>query len=252
MNDEINDMKIQQYVDNEMPQAERMDFESQLEKSDNLQRRVEAYRLIARGVARYGQRLAWQEVQQFEAEALQADVQQRSFRSKWFYRGMAACLFMIMAGAILYWQYWQQNEQRYSRLFAENFEPYQPLGGPTRGEGDEQSVLPEAFAAYYEQDYVRAAMLLEQATVQEDRPYVWFYLGNAQLAGDQPQEAIAAFQQVFTYAEVGLRMEWRTRWYLGLAYLKTNQEALAAEQFEAIQDTEDYGPQASDILQSIH
>lgn len=243
------DRMIQRYLDEEMTEVERLDFETQLHQTETLRQRLDAYRLIAEGIRHQGEQEAWQKIRQLEAEVAEFESESHPNMTKWLFRGMAAALVLLMVG-IPY--YWQQDEQVYARLFEQHYAPYQALGGPMRGKQDSVLVLPAAFEAYYEKRYPQAIDLFKQASAQEDRPYVWLYLGNAYLSNDQPQEATEALQHVLTYPDVDERTRLRAHWDLGLANLKLNQKEEAVRYFEALQDTEDYGPKAKDILKSIY
>lgn len=245
----IDDKMIQRYLDEEMTDIERMEFEVKLSQSETLQQQVAAYYTITEGIQRYGEEADWLKVQQLEAEAAAIQSLEQPNTSKWLFRSAAASLLLLMVAFPLYWL---QDEQRLARLFNENFVPYQALGGATRGESNDGFVLPEAFEAYYEKDYSQAIELFRQASTQEDRPYVWLYLGNAYLSNKQPEEAADALQQVLTYADIDRKTELRTHWDLGLAYLKLNNKEAATRHFEILEDTEDYGSRAKKILKSIY
>lgn len=255
----VDDITIQRYLDDDMPEAERAEFEARLQQDSTLRERLEDYRLIAVGICRQGDLDAWQRVQQLEAEAealsdegeddSEAYDPEDSNLTKWLFRGMAASVLMVMVGFPFYWQ---QDELRYARIYEQHFEPYEALGGATRGGNNEGYVLPDAFEAYYVGDYPQAIELFWQASTQEDRPYVWLYLGNAYLSNGQAQEATEALKHVLEYEDVDERTRLRAHWDLGLAYLKLNNEDAATRHFTAIQNTEDYEPDATEILESIH
>ena len=245
------DMLIQRYLDDDMTESEKLDFEIRLRQTKGLQERMEEYRLITHGIRHFGAQEAWKKIQALEAEAEALDFNHESkpIVTKWLYRGIAASLLLFMIGFSFYWQ---QDERRYARLFDQYFNPYQVLGGANRGESQGPFALPRAFETYYEKDYAQAIILFKEASVQEDRAYIWLYLGNAYLGNDQPQEAVEALKHVFTYANTDERTRIRTHWDLGLAHLKLNHTEEALYHFQAIQDTEDYGQKAKTILKSIH
>ncbi|MEK6479997.1 hypothetical protein WJR50_20810 [Catalinimonas sp. 4WD22] len=251
----VDDMMIQRYLDDEMDEDEKMDFEMRLQHMDSLRERVEEYQLIVEGIRYHGEREARQKVRELEAKAAMHVDKQHSIMTNWLYRGVAASLLLLIIGFPIYWQ---QDEVRNARLFNNKFKPYAVLGGTTRGESTEDEfVLPQAFEAYYNEDYSKARTLFLQASTQEDRPYIWLYLGNAYLGHDEndkaePQKAVQALEKVLTYSEVDHKTQWRTHWYLGLAHLKLNQEEEAAKHLEIILDTDEYGAEAKDILESIN
>ncbi|MEM6845318.1 MAG: tetratricopeptide repeat protein [Bacteroidota bacterium] len=238
---------ILRYLDGELSEEERLEVESQLHLS-SVREYLDTYRNIAEVARQQGEKKTWQDVQELEAKAVRAESQSPS-STKWLLRGMAASLLLLMVAFPIYWF---QDEQRNGRLFDQHYQAYQPLGGATRGESDADLLLPQAFEAYYEQDYDQAIELFTKASTQEDRPYVWLYLGNAYLSDEQPQKALEALQRVLTYPDINRKTELRAHWDLGLAYLKLNNEDSAARHFELLQNTEDYGGKAKKILQSIY
>lgn len=244
-------MMIQRYLDEEMSEDEKLDFEARLHQTESLKERVEEYRLITEGIRYFGEQEAWQRIKALEEEAEINDLESRQGpnMTKWLYWGVAASLLLLI---IAFPVYWQQDELRYARLFDQHFEAYQALGGATRGAGEETLVLAQAFEAYYQKQYPQAIALFKQASAQEDRPYIWLYLGNAYLGNDQAQEAVKALEHVFNFAVVDEKTLMRTHWDLGLAHLKLNHKEEAIQQFEMIQDTEDYGPKVKAILNSIN
>lgn len=244
--EDLDPIMIQRYLDGDLSEEEKLEIESQLHLPW-VQEQLDTYRTIAGGVRHYGEQQARLQVQQLEAEAARNESQQPS-TTKWLFRGMAASLLLLI---VAFPVYRQQDEQRYARLFNEHYQAYQALGGATRGESDADLVLPRAFTAYHEQDFEQAIELFTQASTQEDRPYIWLYLGNAYLSNEQPEEAVKALEHVLTYADVNRRTEQRTHWDLGLAYLKLNNEDSARRHFELLEDTQDYGPKVQKILHSI-
>lgn len=243
------DKMIQRYLDEEMTEAEIVGFETELHQKETLRQRLEEYRSIAEGIRNQGEQEAWQKVRAMESEVADFEAKNHPNMTKWLFRGVAASLLILIVGVPYYWN---QDERVYARLFEKHYEPYQALGGANRGAQDDAWVLPAAFEAYYEQQYEQAIKLFRQASTQEDRPYVWLYLGNSYLSHGQPQEATQALQHVLTYPDVDERTRRRTNWDLGMAYLKLNNKEKAIHHFELIQDTEDYGPEAKDILDTIY
>jgi len=247
---QIDPILIQRYLDGDLTEEEKLAVESQLQLP-SVQEYLDTYRTIADGIRHYGEQQVCSEVEQLEAEAqaVEAESYPQPIARRWFLRGAAASLLLLL---VAFPVYWQQDERRLPRLANEYFKPYEALGGATRGSNDEGFVLPEAFEAYFQKDYPQAIELFTQASTQEDRPYVWLYLGNAYLSDEQPQEAVKALKRVLTYPDVDRRTEQRTHWYLGLAYLKLINKDAATRHFTLLEDTEDYGPPAQDILKSIY
>ncbi|MEM9829568.1 MAG: tetratricopeptide repeat protein [Bacteroidota bacterium] len=244
---EIDHILIQRYLDGDLTEKEKVEVESQLHLP-SIQEYLEAHQTVTKGIQQYGEAQARRQVQQLEAEAVQEETNVPS-TTKWLLRGVAASLLLLMVAFPLYWF---QDEQRNGRIFNEHYQAYQALGGATRGESDADLLLPQAFTAYHEQDYAQAIELFIEVSTQEDRPYVWLYLGNAYLSNEQPAEAVKALQRVLEYPDVNRKTELRAHWDLGLAYLKLNNEDSARRHFEILQDTEDYGERVQKILQSIY
>ncbi len=249
MNHFTNDNDMDRYLNEEMTEQERVDFETALSQNSLLRKQLEEHQMILEGIRCYGRKETWQKIQQLEVEASSHSIEDRTIVTKWLFRSMAASVLLLMIG---FSYYWHKDERMYTRLFERNFEAYQPLGGPVRGGNAEEFVLDRAFAAYYKKRYEQAIDLFKQANTQEDNYHIWFYLGNAYLGLDQAEDAIQALQKVLTYQQVEENIRIRTHWYLGLAYLKQKNKEAALDALRAIQNTDNkYGQKARELLKSI-
>lgn len=120
------------------------------------------------------------------------------------------------------------------------FTPY-PGGEITRGDGERESTKAQAFAAYQEKNYPESIALFNAVPEAEKDEMTLFFLGNAYLFAERPQEAIDTFKRyLLQYEEFALE----AKWYLGLAYLKVGDEAAAKQQLEQVASAP--GPQAAE------
>jgi tetratricopeptide (TPR) repeat protein len=153
---------------------------------------------------------------------------------------MAAASIALIIGTTLILNPFERNRVRPETMFATAFTPY-PGGETTRGDGERGSTKAQAFAAYREGNYQESIDLFKAVPEGEKDEMTWFFLGNALLSADRPQEAIHTFESyLLQYEEFAIE----ARWYLGLAYLQVGEAAKAKQQFEQVASAPD--PQAGE------
>lgn len=245
--EEINDLKIQRYLDGDLEEQERLDFEKQLKANPDLQSQADRYNILSGGIRYHARMKGWQQIEKLEAEALSEDKDVKaSNRKVWSYWAIAASVALLVCSIVyLFFNPFSKNH-----LFAENFSPYPVLaGGPTRGENDLQALHKNAFAAYINGNYEEAILLFEEAGDQEEDYLTLFYLGNAYLATGNYPDAILAFEKTLAYPTA---LAPQARWYLGLSYLADGDEEMARLAFkELAAGTSSYSQKAKKIMDDL-
>lgn len=245
--EEINDIKIQRYLDGDLEEQERLDFEKQLKANPDLQSQADRYNILSKGIRYHNRMKAWQQIEKLEAEAVSEDKEvETSNRKVWPYWAFAASVALLVCSIV----YLFFNPFDNSHLFAENFTPYPVLaGGPTRGEDDLLTLHKNAFAAYNNGNYEEAILLFEAGGDLEEDYLTLFYLGNAYLATGNYQDAILAFEKTLAYSTAFAP---QSRWYLGLSYLADGDEEKARLVFkELAAGTSSYSPKAKKIMDDL-
>lgn len=246
--EEINDIRIQRYLDGDLEEQERLDFEEQLKANPDLQSQADQYNILSRGIRYHARMNAWQQIEKLEEEAISEnkDVKKASNRKVWPYWAIAASVALLVCSVV----YLFFNPFNKNHLFSENFTPYPVLaGGPTRGENDLPALHKNAFAAYSNGNYAEAILLFEKAGTQEEDYLTLFYLGNAYLATGHHQDAILAFEKILAYPNA---LAPQARWYLGLSYLADGDEEKARLAFkELAAGSSSYSEKAKDIMNDL-
>ena len=246
--EDSNSIKIQRYLDGDMSGAERNAFERELAVDPALKNLANAYRNIAEGIQYHARQNAWTTIQALEAGYSDEELQIESPRRRiWPVYAVAASLAVIAIAFVYNNNY---NFNKADRILAAHFTPYQALvNGPTRSDAISESLQERAFSAYSNENYQQAISLFEEIDVLENDPLIWFYLGNAYLATDKPEDAINYFLQVLSQ-DTALTPQ--ARWYLGLSYLAKGDIDEAKKVFEALaNDTTSYGERAKSILNQL-
>jgi|GEM_PF-3862102 len=115
----------------------------------------------------------------------------------------------------------------------------------------------QAYQNYQALEFEKALENFEIAKPElgEQNTKMLFYLGNTYLALDKPQEAIATFNELLALPDNLTRTYVsKTKWYLGLSYLKANEMDKAEEIFIDLQQnaTDSYQEKAAQALDQIN
>ncbi|RXJ43788.1 tetratricopeptide repeat protein [Gelidibacter gilvus] len=103
------------------------------------------------------------------------------------------------------------------QLFNTYFEPSKNVSAPIVRSESNDELLNNAFIAYSAAEYNEAIPLFENAFENTKNSELLFYEGNALLALDKTEDAIAVFKKHLFYTDA---LRHRTHWYLALAYIK--------------------------------
>ncbi len=134
----------------------------------------------------------------------------------WIYSGFAACL-IVLAGLFLWTNLSMTPGEK---IYKSYYEAYPNLIAPTvRGE-TQANLKSDAFLAFDNQDYQKAAVLFENLQHEPDSDYAVFYLGICQLELGRPEKAIPSFLKVKEDADNPDRIT--AIWYAALGYFLLN------------------------------
>jgi tetratricopeptide (TPR) repeat protein len=246
--EETNSLKIQRYLDEDMSEAERLEFEKELQQDPALESLADTYRNLSNGIRYHARQNAWNTIQKLEQQFSDEEIEITTSRGKfWPVFAVAASVSILVIGLAYIINL---NLNNSNRLFEDHFTPYQALvHAPTRSEETPLSLKERAFSAYSNENYHQAISIFEEVNAQEDDPLIWFYLGNSNLAIDNPEVAIEYFQKVLS-EQTPLTPQ--AQWYLGLSYLAKGNKDEAEEIFGALaRDTSSYGERAQSILNQL-
>ncbi|MFN3997947.1 tetratricopeptide repeat protein [Algoriphagus sp.] len=132
----------------------------------------------------------------------------------WLYSASAACL-VVMAGYFL-WTTLSMSPGE--KLYARHYETYPNLVAPSsRGESS-SGMKAEAFLAYDNGDFAKAAGFFEQLQAQPNSDFALLYLGICQLELGRPEKAIPILNRISSKSE----SKEIASWYEALGYFKLN------------------------------
>lgn len=241
------EIRIQQYLDGELSDEQRLDLEEQIASDSSLQEKLSSYALLADGIRFNARKENWEKIQLLEQEAA-IDTEIRLDRDyKWYY--VAASICAIVAAAILIYKViYKQTDL--GDLYAENFSPYPALiHAPVRGPENPVTIEEKAYAAYSNEAYEEAITGFTTMLEEREDPMVNFYLGNAYMASGNYEAAIKSLEKSI---ETPMVLETQARWYLGLSYLAAENRELALIQFnELAKGTSTYSEKAKTILKQF-
>ncbi len=236
------------YLQGQLDDQQRIDFEQRLNDDDNFKKEFEDHRDFVEVIKEEGNKDLKAFLQEIEAGSGSTSVAQASSTNtpegpKGFNWGRFALGFL--AGLILFFgivcfsnkddQTPADSQIETEQLFASNFNAYPNELVRLERSGDEPvSDLQKIMILYNQKKYSEVIPAIDtyMQSAEDKRPL--FYKAVSLLASDQDQESIALLEQLdkmdnYEFAE-------GVNWYLGLAYLKTGQESKAKAQLQEIVD----------------
>ncbi len=124
------------------------------------------------------------------------------------------------------------------KLFTDNFEPIEMVL-PDRDLTDKSKDTPlynQARSEYAGGEYAAASESFAKLSEDEPRSLAYLYFhGMSLLASDQAKLSIPVFEKLLAAPRVSLVIQ-QSRWFLAMAYLKTNNTAKAKEMLQSIEE----------------
>lgn len=227
MNNNITPDTLIQYLDNELDPDYRLYVESQVASDPELGQLLERLRLAREAFVQYARkeavgrvhRQAMQEKKQTSGKVVKMDWMRTTLRV-----AVVVLVLVLIAGIVQY------NLLDRDRLYANHYSQY-TLSIP-RGD----SSISEAERAYRTHNMQQVISLYESRV----QPQEHFLAGQAYLAVNEPQKAVAAFDAQLN-ANAALQFkpyQDDAEYYLALAYLKSGNTEKALPIFERIHRTE--------------
>jgi tetratricopeptide (TPR) repeat protein len=211
------------YLDNELEPDERLYVEAQLLSDAALRAEFDRLQLAKQAIVQYARR---QQVAGIHRQMMKEARQPKTTKVRWMRTGLrvAAILLvaLLVAGIV---QYTQLDA---GKLYSSQYETYSL--GATR---DSDAVISSL------EDHYRHGRMKEDRSLTH-LPSDHFVAGQAYLAVNDPQKAIAAFEAQL--AVNGTLLNFKpyqddTEYYLALAYLKTGEVSKALPLFRRIHQT---------------
>jgi tetratricopeptide (TPR) repeat protein len=233
----ITQLIIKHFSGETSPEEEK-DILKYLNQDPDFKKEFEEYRELIQGIKYNGFKEDFQKIKLLESKADIADIKSRTIRKTFW--SIAAVISILIVGSVFLLISGNKNE----RLFREYFEVYPVIGeNITRGNEDVQAGF-----RYYQQGQYGLAISEFEMLDQED-PFIQYYLGNAYLAIGNSDKAINSFKSI-TGEDFDLAVQ--TKWYLSLAYLKQGDLARAKALLSGISEgNTSYSPKAKKILDDL-
>lgn len=239
--------RIESYLADELSEAERRSFESEMTQDASLRQEVQLHREL-------GEAVLEKEVMQFSdllgeiTQKMRTGIREekvgvRPLFSPWRVWLVAATLVLILGGVWLFLPKGNDTQALYNTY-------YQPYSFPGAERG---STFSEFGAALTAGEYKKALSLLQTPALADSlgEAEVKFRMAICYLELEQAEKAIEALSTVAADAE-NISSE-PASWYLALAYLKAEQLEKAKQQLSHIIRTTDsiYKEQAEALLEAL-
>ncbi|MEZ5059883.1 MAG: hypothetical protein R2879_22850 [Saprospiraceae bacterium] len=243
---------IENYLQGSMGPEEREDFERQMQNDATLQEEVFLHKALEEDLP--GE-------QELDFQKSLKAVDQSWERSESGNKGgkivsfcvmAVAAILIVLIGAVFFTDIFKQSSDP-QQLFASNFEPYQMILNTRSGQnlnGNKQEQLNEALEAYAQKEYTKAASIFEDLTSDNaDQELYELYAAVSRLAAGQAVSAAEKLETLQVKSSPSLRQQ--VRWYLSLAYLKSEQVNKAKTELQKISKDDFKYSEAKDILEAL-
>lgn len=161
----------------------------------------------------------------------------------WYYLA-AACVAMV---ALLVWAPWKTQDPR--TLYAEYFEPHANIFEPTVRSAPGTGARAQAFQAYEQGNYARAAELFTALLQDGNDAGMLMLLGNANLMLGETAKAKENFTKLIDESD---DLDIAGKWYLSLSYLRDGETDAAATLLREIESSPSpYAQKARALLKQL-
>lgn len=216
--------QIDRYVNDQMNEEERIEFEQRMREHVDLAESVHMHRDVLMGIEYYF-------LKDLKQDLIKSD-QQKPKNTIRHYLAIAATILLLAGVGITY--YFLNAGESSDDLFIAYFEPYPNIVAPVT-RSSENSSYKEVMQLYEAQEYTEVIPKLNALIKNNpERLELVFYRGISYLGISQPERAAADFKAVIragenTFAEPSY-------WYLGLSQLKMDKTEEAKESFQKLKE----------------
>lgn len=245
-NNNINTDQIEKYLSGQMMEDEKRAFEKEISVNPALQEELALHREVLAGMEMYFEDELKQKLIAVEKEIKDDEQKSSSIRLSWVI-GIAASLMLVALSFYFIINQAPSSEE----IFISYYEPYPNIISPAERSGEAPATTVTALD-YYEQENYLAAIEAFEAQLEEtlSQPSFRFYYALSYLSLDKAASAIPHLQELASAG--GHNFVHQAQWYLGLAYLKTNQEEKASQIFHQLKNSETpYSNKAEIILEEL-
>lgn len=176
-------------------------------------------------------------------ETLQKYESRKQPKIKWWY---AAASFLVLIGL----SFWYANQEpNYDHLYASYFEVHPNFVEPiVRNGNEENTITTEAFLAYENRDFAKAAQLFENISKNNPEEYALFYKAISLMKLNQFEQAALIFSDTSwssSYSE-------NATWYLALIKLKQENIPESKILLQSLSVKSLYATEAKELLKKLN
>ncbi|HMG89405.1 MAG TPA: tetratricopeptide repeat protein [Chryseolinea sp.] len=239
---------VEKYFDAELNDAELKNFTTRLESDEHFKLLVEQEKALIAAIRFDGAASNLQYLEELETK-LQKETPLRisSGSNKWYYYAAAAAVGMTILVTVFMNSFNENPDQ----LFQAYFTPYPNMFEPTvRSNQSSDSKRAEAFQAYEQGNYQKAATLFTDLLKDNKDAGMLLLLGNSNMMLGNLEEAKANF---ITLNDDFDDLDMQAKWYLSLCYLKNGEMDKAQALLKELGDTEiSYATKAKELLEKVN
>jgi hypothetical protein len=239
---------VEKYFDAELNDAELKTFTTRLESDENFKLLVEQEKALIAAVRYEGAAANLQFLEDLESKLQkETPIRLSSGPTKWYYYAAAAVIGITVVVAVFMNSYKENPDQ----LFQAYFTPYPNMFEPAlRSNQSVDSKRAEAFQAYEQRNYQKAATLFTDLLKDNKDAPMLLLLGNSNLILGNIEKAKANF---ITLNQDFDNLDMQAKWYLSLCYLKSGETEKAQAILKELGATEiSYATKARELLEKVN
>lgn len=247
MNAENDIALVEKYFDEELSAAEMQHFTERMKSDESFKTLVEQEKTLISAIRFQGMTDDLQYLKNLESTLDTSKIVPLHAPSsrKWYFAAAAAVALIVVLAKVFITPSPSSEE-----LFQAYYKPYPNLFEPTvRGEV-KVTKRTEAFQAYEQGEYQKAAAMFSTLLKEKEEPGVLLLLGNCNLILGNVEEA----KQNFTTLNSDFdELDIQAKWFLGLCYLKSGDVEKARTMLTELGQTEiSYADKAKELLEKLN
>jgi len=238
---------VEKYFDSELNDAELKNFTTRMESDENFKLLVEQEKALVAAIRFEGAAANLQYLEELESKLeKETPIRLGSGPNKMYYYAAAALIGITVVVAVFMNSFKENPDQ----LFQAYFTPYPNMFAPgLRSNQSIDSKRAEAFQAYDQRNYQKAATLFTDLLKDNKDAPMLLLLGNSNLILGNTEEAKTNFitlNQDFDDFDI------QAKWYLSLCYLKSGETDKVQALLKELGNTEiSYATKARELLERV-
>ncbi len=241
---------IERYLDRSMTAEEKLAMEKRLSAEPDLKSKVQEHHQLIQGIRYSHLQNKLEQLRVLEGSLPNAFSEKKSGLQRWMEVSWkplaAAAVFLLVAVSYIFYNQQPNPED----IYASYFETYPNVFEPTVRGNSREDQRTEAFSAYDQGDYEKAAAGFNALLKEKSEPGILLLLGNANLMLGKVEEAQNNFLTLIKDFD---ELDGQAKWYLGLSYLKQGQKEKARLILQELGDPEaTYSKKANRLLKEVN